>query len=160
MQNPVQQALDHLEILNLYATYTYAVDEMDIDGFVECFISDATIDLSSFVIARRRHGDAVFGQFLDEHGVARGRENLRKLVSTELGFHHATTNIRIEFPEPDRARGTAYFVVFTKDEGRIEHYGRYEDDLMRCDDSKWRFSSRVDVAIYERDHALPHNHPA
>jgi hypothetical protein len=54
-----------------------------------------------------------------------------------------------------RAQGAAYFIVFTPDEGRIEHYGRYEDELARCPDCRWRFSSRVDIALYERDHALP-----
>lgn len=160
MPRDLQQALDHLDILNLYASYTYAADKADKDGFIDCFTPDATNDISSFVKALGSAGQEIIGQFADERGVVTGHDNLRKLASLALDAHHVSTNIRIRFIDADRAEGCAYFVVFTPDEGRVEHYGRYEDELVRCPDGRWRMKSRKDIAIYERDHPLPHNYGA
>ena len=148
----LQYALDHLAILNRYAAYTYAVDGADEDGYLDCFTEDAVVDLSSFKIAWARAGEAL-RQFADENGIVRGAENLRKSVGA-VNFHHITANVLVRAIDGDRAQGSAYFVVFTRDEGKIEHYGRYEDELRKCADGQWRFSVRRDIAIYERDHAL------
>jgi len=149
----LQYALDHLSILNRYAAYTYAVDSGNVDDFLDCFTPDATMDISSFRVAWRSAPEA-FRRFADEQGIIRGAENLRKTVGF-VRFHHVTANVLVRGIATDRAQGAAYFIVFTPDEGRIEHYGRYEDELLRCPDGKWRFSSRVDIALYEREHALP-----
>jgi hypothetical protein len=148
----VQHALDHLSILNRYAAYTYAVDSGNVKDFLDCFTPDATMDISSFHVAWRSAREA-FRQFTDEHGIIRGAENLGKSVGF-VRFHHLTANVLVRAIEADRAQGAAYFIVFTADQGRIEHYGRYEDELVRCSDGQWRFSSRIDIALYERDHAL------
>lgn len=148
----LQYALDHLAILNRYAAYTYAVDGGLVDDFLDCFTPDGMMDVSSFTIARRSAPE-VFKSFCDEHGVARGAANLRKSVGV-VRLHHISSNVLVRSIDGDKATGSAYFVVFTPDEGKIEHYGRYEDELVRCADGKWRFSARVDVALYERDHVI------
>jgi SnoaL-like domain len=149
----LQHTIDHLAILNRYAAYTYAVDSGNVKDFQECFTPDATMDISSFKIAWKSAAEA-FRKFADASGIVRGAENLGKSVGF-VRFHHVTANVLIRSIDGNRAKGAAYFVVFSPDEGKIEHYGRYEDELVRCSDGIWRFSSRLDIALYERDHALP-----
>lgn len=144
-----QYTLDHLAILNRYAAYTYAVDCADEKGYLDCFTPDAIVDISSFKIAWAAMGDAL-RCFADENGIVRGAENLRKSVGV-VKFHHVTANVLVHSIDDDHARGSAYFVVFTPDGGKIEHYGRYDDELVKCDDGEWRFRVRRDIAIYERD---------
>ena len=146
----LQYALDHLAILNRYAAYTYAVDCADEEAYLDCFTQDAIVDLASFKVAWARAGDAL-RQFADEKGLVRGAENLRKSVGV-VNFHHITANVFVRSIEGNRAQGSAYFVVFSPDEGKVEHYGRYEDELIKCSDGVWRFKTRQDVALYERDH--------
>lgn len=148
----LQYALDHLAILNRYSAYTYAVDSGNGDDYLNCFTPDAVVDISSFKIAWANAGDAL-RQFADEQGVIRGVDNLRKSVAL-LNFHHVTANVIVHAIDGNHARGSAYFIVFTPDEGKIEHYGRYEDELVRCDDGQWRFGKRLDIALYERDHRM------
>ena len=150
----LQYALDHLAILNRYSAYTYAVDTVDRNAFADCFTPDAKVDISSFKLAWKSAGDA-FLEFSDENGIVHGAENLRKSVGF-VQMHHVTANVLVRSIDGDHATGSAYFVVFTPDEGKIEHYGRYDDDLLRCSDGIWRFSRRDDIAIYERDHVLPY----
>jgi SnoaL-like domain len=149
----LQYALDHLAILNRYAAYTYAVDAADLAGFLDCFTPDGYTDVSSFTTARRTAPEA-FRKMAGDDGVIRGHANLAKTVGF-VRMHHLTANILVKSIDGDRATGSAYFVVFSPDEGKIEHYGRYEDELRRCADGQWRFASRIDIALYEREHVLP-----
>jgi hypothetical protein len=150
--NP-QQVVDHLLILNRYAAYAHAVDTNDGDAYADCYTPDGWTDISSFKTVPKLAAAGLLS-FMDERGVIKGRENLRKSASI-VKLHHLIANVFIRSIEGDRARGSAYFVVFAPDDGRVEHYGRYEDELVRCPDGQWRLASRVDVALYERDRPLP-----
>lgn len=149
----LQYALDHLAILNLYAAYAHAVDANDGDAYADCYTADGWTDISSFRTAREL---ARTGQlsFADEKGVIRGRDNLRK-AGNLVQLHHLIGNVLVRGIEGDRATCSAYFIVFAPDDGRVEHYGRYESELVRCEDGGWRFASHVDVALYERDRLPP-----
>jgi SnoaL-like domain len=151
----LQYALDHLAILNRYSAYTYAVDQADVTAFLDCFTADAEMDISSFKVAWANAGDAL-RKFADANGVVKGAGQLAKSVGA-VNLHHLTANILVRSIEGNRARGSAYFVVFSPDEGKVEHYGRYEDELLKCEDGQWRISKRHDVALYERDHHTPVN---
>jgi hypothetical protein len=148
-----QQLADHLLILNRYAAYAHAVDTNDGDAYADCYAADGWTDISSFKTVSKL-AEAGLLSFMDQRGIIRGRENLRKSASL-VKLHHVTANVFIRSIDGDRARGSAHFVVFAPDDGRVEHYGRYEDELMRCPDGQWRIVSRVDVALYERDRPLP-----
>ena len=153
----LQEAADRLSILDRYAAYAHAIDTNQGDAFVDCFTADGWMDISGFETTERL-ADAGLLTFADEQGVVRGEENLRtsvEVVNSVLGLHHLIGNVLIRSIEGDRARTSAYFVVFASDDGRVEHYGRYEDELMRCEDGEWRFASHVDGALYERDRELP-----
>lgn len=147
----LRHVLDHLAILNLYAAYAYAVDNANAEDLLDCYTPDAVADFSSFAVARKAAPEA-FDAFCDQAGVIRGAENLRKSVGV-AAFHHVCANVLVRSIAGDRADSSAYFVVFTPENGAVEHYGRYDDELTRCRDGKWRIARRVAVARYERDHA-------
>jgi len=150
----IEYMRDHLAIQQLYAAYTYAVDSGDGDRLADCFTPDGYMDISSFKIIRQMpDADAMLRQFSDERGQIRGA-NIRKATANGMQAHHITANVLIHWIKGDKAKGSAYFMVFTKDGGKIEHYGRYEDDLVRCPDGRWRFAARQDIAVYERNRAL------
>ena len=149
----LQYALDHLAIRNLYATYAHAVDANDGDVYADCYTADGWTDISSFRAAGELARTGQFS-FIDERGIIRGHDNLRK-AGTLVQLHHLVGNVLVRSIEGDRAECSAYFIVFAPDDGRVEHYGRYESELLRCEDGRWRFASHVDVALYERDRLLP-----
>jgi hypothetical protein len=146
-------ARDHLMILNRYAAYAHAVDTQDADAYADCYTHDGWTDLSSFKTVKKLAAAGLLG-FMDDDGVVRGRDNLResgKLVK----LHHMIGNVFVRSIAGGRARCSAYFIVFAPDDGLVEHYGRYDDELVRCLDGQRRFESHVDIAIYERDRPLP-----
>lgn len=143
---------DQLAIRNLYAAYTYFVDDHDADGFADCFTPDAEIELSGFraVLDLVASGQA---PFLNEKRRAVGTANIKALCRMVPGHVlalHLTGNVWIKRLDGDEAEGIATFCVFG-DDGTVEHYGRYVDKLARCTDGRWRFMERRDVGRYERD---------
>ncbi len=149
----LQGALDHLAILNLYAAYAHAVDANDGEAYADCYTEDGWTDVSSFRVVREM---ARSGQldFVDERGIIKGRANLCK-AGTLVQLHHVIGNVLVRRIEGGRAKCSAYFTVFAPDDGRVEHYGRYESELVRCEDERWRFASHLDIALYERDRLPP-----
>src|SRR5262245_49731463 len=134
----LQDALDHLAILNLYAKYAHAVDANDGDTYADCYTEDGWTDISSFRVASELARSGQF-DFIDERGVIRGRENLRK-AGKLVKLHHVIGNVLVRQIIGDRAKCSAYFTVFAPDDGRVEHYGRYESELVRCSDGRWRLA--------------------
>ncbi|MET0987441.1 MAG: nuclear transport factor 2 family protein [Steroidobacteraceae bacterium] len=149
----LRYALDHLRIMNRYAAYAHAVDTSDGDAYADCYTEDGWTDISSFEAARKLAAAGLVS-FMDERGVIRGRENLRKAGGL-VKLHHLIGNIFVRSIEGDRAKCSAYFVVFAPDDGKVEHFGRYEDELVRCADGEWRLQTHMDIALYERDRPLP-----
>jgi hypothetical protein len=47
--------------------------------------------------------------------------------------------------EGDTATSTSYFAILSDIDGgpSLNFYGRYVDELVRCDDALWRFTSRI-----------------
>jgi len=148
-----EQVVDHLLILQRYAAYAHAVDAHDGDAYADCYTPDGWTDVSSFKTVKALAAAGLM-DFMDRKGIIRGRENLRKSAGL-VNLHHLIGNVLIRSIDGDRARGSAYFVVFAPDNGHVEHYGRYEDELARCPDGQWRLVSRVDIAKFERDRPPP-----
>ena len=141
-----------LSIMNLYAQYSNAVDMRDGELFADCFTEDGYTDLSSFQgVAKLTEANVAW---LDSDGTVCGRANLIHSVSGDwpggITLHHVSTNYYIKALDKDVAKSSAYFVVFAQDDGNVEHYGVYEDEVRRSADGRWRIHSRVDRCIYER----------
>jgi hypothetical protein len=141
---------DELAIRNLYARYTYAVDDHDGAAFADCFTPDGVVELNTdSVNALIKSGNM---PFLDKEGKAIGTKMIRELIDIippGTVIFHLTGNLWIKRIEGDSAEAQAVFCVFA-DDGIVEHYGRYYDRLARCSDGQWRFRERRDVARYER----------
>jgi len=122
-------AADYIEIQQLVARYSYAVDTHADNGY-------AYADLFT--------PDGVFGK-------TKGREALAELARTtqkERGgpdfTRHFLTNVII-YPTPDGARGSQYLMALDVSEGAkpssIVHGGRYDDEYVKTA-AGWRFKSR------------------
>ena len=142
---------DQLAIRNLYAAYTYTVDDHDADAFADCFTPDAEIEVTSFSSVRDlvASGGA---PFINARGRVVGTANIKalaRMVPEGALSLHMTSNVWIKRLEGDRAEAQASFCVIAED-GVVEHYGRYLDQLARCPDGRWRFTERRDNCRYER----------
>jgi hypothetical protein len=141
-----------LSIMNLYAQYSHAVDSRNGPLFADCFTEDGYTDLSSFPAVAALKDAGI--PWLGADGTIRGRENLALAVSGEwpggFALHHVCANYFIKSLQKERAKAAAYFVVFAQDNGQVEHYGVYEDELQRSPDGAWRISSRIDRCMYEK----------
>ena len=122
-------AADYIEIQQLVARYSYAVDTHADNGY-------AYADLFA--------PDGAFGN-------TKGREALAELARTtqkERGgpafTRHYLTNVII-YPAPDGARGSQYLMALDVSEGgkpsSIVHGGRYDDVYVKTP-AGWRFKSR------------------
>jgi SnoaL-like domain len=122
-------AADYVEIQQLVARYSYAVDTHADNGY-------AYADLFT--------ADGTFGK-------TKGREALAELARTtqkDRGgpayTRHFLTNVII-YPTPEGARGSQYLMALDVSEGgkpsSIVHGGRYEDVYVKTA-AGWRFKSR------------------
>lgn len=122
-------AADYIEIQQLVARYSYAVDTHADNGY-------AYADLFT--------PDGAFGN-------TKGREALAELARTtqkERGgpafTRHYLTNV-IVYPTPNGARGSQYLMALDVSEGgkpsSIVHGGRYDDVYVKTP-AGWRFKSR------------------
>jgi hypothetical protein len=122
-------AADYVEIQQLVARYSYAVDTHADNGY-------AYADLFT--------SDGVFGK-------TKGREALAELARTtqkERGgpayTRHYLTNVII-YPTAAGARGSQYLMAIDVSEGgkpsSVVHGGRYEDEYVKTPEG-WRFKSR------------------
>lgn len=142
---------DQLAIRNLYATYTYAVDDHDTDAFVDCFTPDAVIEAGSFEFVKRLMASGT-APFINPEGRVVGAANIRAMnltIPDDVLCLHISSNVCITRLDGDTAEAKAAFAVIAED-GVVEHYGRYLDRLALCPDGRWRFAERRTMCRYER----------
>lgn len=128
----IRRVEDTLDIQQLAIRYALAVDERDVDGWLELFVPDVN---------------------LGRHGV--GRAALRELITPQLRLFyrsmHQIVGHRIDLLSGDRATGAVYC--------RAEHEVgdrwlvaaiRYDDEYRKAD-GRWYFARRIDKHFYEAD---------
>jgi hypothetical protein len=133
---------DRLEILDLYARQSHAIDGGDARGWAETFTEDGRIEFPSFGLITSGH--AALEEFASSsNGSARERgEQLR----------HWTTNHVFRREDDVSIAVTAYLVIFLSDRAgsRVDRSLVIHDRLASAEDG-WRFASRIAV----RDAPLP-----
>jgi 3-phenylpropionate/cinnamic acid dioxygenase small subunit len=110
--------------------YAHLVDGGRFDELLELFTEDATLEAGDQTTARGRA--AIRALFVDTGArlsSAQGRPFVR----------HHVSNIDVDVESPDAARARAYFLALT--EHGPDHWGRYQDRLVRVD-GRWRFQHR------------------
>lgn len=129
MSDHVFSAEDHLEVINLIARYSRALDSADIEAFLDLYRPDAVIDSMS--------------------GMASGIEELRawmiRLLETRnVGARPSKLIHFIGVPivrgAGERATAETYTLIVdytAEGELRLPLLGRYEDELVRVDDRWW-----------------------
>jgi ketosteroid isomerase-like protein len=133
-------------IATLHA-YGHAIDAGDEERWLDCFAEDGRFSAS--------------GENREKMGFdVRGREQLAAFIAAHTRrpeqFHqHLVVEPVIEI-DGDRARCTSYFLVLMRHERmpRIRAFGRYEDELVRGADGRWRFRHRH-ATIDGADATLP-----
>lgn len=128
----IQRVQDTLDIQQLAIRYAMAVDERDVDAWVELFIPDV-------VVIRHRVGRAALRDFITPH---------LRLFYRSI---HQIAGHRVDLLGSDRATGAVYC--------RAEHEVgqrwivvaiRYDDEYQKVD-GKWYFVRRADKHFYEAD---------
>ena len=132
-QQPLEDRLRRLEdiaeIHQLFVDYGLALDAGDFDAYAELFAED---------------GEVLLGPM----GRAKGRENIKSLMSTTLSRGAGSSFHIISSPQVrldgDTASSTVMWSVVTADEsGRagLTMIGRHVDDLVR-EDGRWKIARR------------------
>lgn len=128
-------AQDHLDVMNVIATYATCIDSGDIDGWVNTFHSDALLDSLS--------------------GPANGHDELRTWVKRlidngTVGSEPATMRHFVGLPlvqgeNGERARAQTLCVILDYDPDnriRVPLVGSYEDTMVKKD-GEWRIQKRI-----------------
>jgi uncharacterized protein (TIGR02246 family) len=133
---------DRLAIRDLFVRYANALDAGEVEMVVDCFTADASLESPVIgVIAGHPAIRAFAGRFAAQR--AEGAQ-----------FRHMITNIAAEFtPAGDRARATAYLLVFITRDGKSRRLppGRYECEVVKAAGA-WRFQRRV--VFHDHDYTL------
>ena len=126
-------------VLDTLYRYGHAIDYGDEAAWVDCFTEDGVWDV--------RPGPAAAPGTREQ--VVRGADELRAFIPThsrapDAWHKHLLCEPRLRF-DGDRCRAESYFVRVDAHPKRIfmKAFGRYVDDLVRCDDGVWRIQRRV-----------------
>ena len=110
--------------------YAHLVDGGRFDELLELFTEDATLETGT---GPAGHGRAAIRALFVDTGArleaAQGRPFIR---------HHVST-IDVDVQDPEAARARSYFLAVT--ERGPDHWGRYQDRLVRVD-GRWLFQHR------------------
>jgi len=122
-------AADYIEIQQLVARYSYAVDTHADNGY-------AYADLFT--------PDGVFGKTRGREALAELARATQKERAGPAFTRHFLTNVIIH-PTPEGARGSQYLMALDVSEGgkpsSVVHGGRYDDEYVKTP-AGWRFKSR------------------
>jgi uncharacterized protein (TIGR02246 family) len=131
---------DRVAIQDLFTRYCCALDDGEIETVVGCFTGDAI--LKSPVIDISGH---------DEIRAFAGRFAAQRAAGSQ--FRHMVSNIAVRI-NGNRAAATAYLLVLISTDGshRTLPPGRYECELIKEDNGKWRFSRRT--VFHDHDYVL------
>jgi uncharacterized protein (TIGR02246 family) len=131
---------DRLAIHDLLVRYVTALDRGDVETVVDCFTQDASLE------------SPVIGKIAGREAIRAFAARFAALRAKGTQFRHMVTNIAAEI-EGDRARATAYLLVFITAHGASRRLppGRYDCKAIK-DGGAWRFSRRT--VFHDHDYTL------
>ena len=117
---------DYEAIRQLTARYNFAFDNLDIEGWVNCFTEDAFF--------HRSNADRSY----------KGSDELRQLItefSETFNGRHITTDFQIHI-NGDTAKMSCYLQLLDRGNGhKVGMFVTYDDELRKVN-GEWKFSSR------------------
>jgi hypothetical protein len=132
----MEYVLDRLEILDLLGKYAHAYDSGDRAALTDLFVEDAEFHIHgrvghvpSVMVGRDTIVDSLVG---------------KRLVMQPEQRRHIATNLVVPEQTDSRARAVSYLLLVATLDGPPQPLatGRYEDDLVKCDDGRWRIHRR------------------
>lgn len=133
----LQEMSDRLEIQDLMARYSFAIDERDYDALDKVFLPDSTIDYSEV-------GGAV-------GNLAETKAYLASAMKQFPGFQHASTTTKLQLDGDTAKASTILFnPMIAEIEGKrhVFFVGLwYDDDLVRTEQG-WRIRTRRERASW------------
>jgi hypothetical protein len=129
----LQEISDRLEIQDVLARYSHAIDTMDWDLLDELFTADAEIDYTSM--------GGIRGTLAEQKAFLEA--NLPTIF--QKGFQHLTATTLFDIDgDVARTRTICFNPMVLEDEQRVLFCGLwYRDTLVRVD-GRWRFQERVE----------------
>lgn len=130
---------DRVAVEDVMARYVWAVDSLDADGYAAVFTEDGVIDSSGNISKGREEIRKIVTGLIQ-----RRHENKAKGLQTS-NMYHVISNVRITFPEPDKALHRSYWQTVIRDkDGRMNAaaMGRSEDRLVKRN-GKWLIQERI-----------------
>jgi hypothetical protein len=130
---------DERSILQTLYRYGHSMDYGPDADFVDCFTDDGVWD-----VRMRRIPDGAF-TCSGRNEITASLEAQTSVRSPALYAKHLLVEPRITL-DGDTASVDSYFVrIEPRDDGptQIVASGRYLDQLIRCDDGRWRFTHRI-----------------
>jgi uncharacterized protein (TIGR02246 family) len=124
----VQEVIDREAIRTLPVRYCHCVWQKDADGWSNLFTDDGEISTTDPSLPR-----------------SQGRENLRKMMASQLGVSQPRPFIHnhvVELLGPDRAKGTCYVEVRLLRDGKKQYMTGWYDDEYAKERGEWKFKSR------------------
>ena len=123
---------DRLAIEDLFVRYTTALDKGDVETIVDCFTPDGSLD------------SPAVGSYSGHAAIRAFAERFARFNEQGSQLRHVISNLAAEI-DGDRARATCYLLnLLTRNgESRLLAPGRYECDLIKSADGRWRFQRRV-----------------
>ena len=135
----VEERLGRLEdraaILELHHRYGHLIDYGDPLGWVDCFTSDAVLEVHTVEGKTMRHcGRDALLTFASAHSHA-----------PDL-YHKHFTGVETVDIDVDRATCACYYILLVGDRANfpaLATFGRYRDRLARGSDGRWRYTHRI-----------------
>jgi len=129
----LQEISDRLEIQELFARYSHAIDTMEWDLLDEVFTADAHIDYSTM------------------GGIAGGLQEQKDFLAANLptlfqpGYQHMVSNTLFEIDgDTARTRTLCFNPMVLEDQKRVLFCGLWYRDVLRRVDGRWRIAERVE----------------
>jgi hypothetical protein len=148
LERRIRRLEDDSDIRLALVRYGHTYDAGQGSEWVDCFTDDAVYDHLHPNVPSEWQAFYPFAEFDDKGWRMTGRPTLQKFIDLQpadgAGKHLILDHVISRGSDPDRATSVSYFVRVDELNGDrvITAYGRYLDDLVRCEDGRWRFEKR------------------
>ncbi len=135
---------DERAIIRTFEDYAHAIDYGNDEAWLDCFTDDAVFDMRSRradELNRTLSGHRQLREFIEGYGRAPEHRHQHLLLAPIITI------------DGQRAEARSYFLIVCEHEGEpvVRVFGRYRDELLRCEDGRWRLRRRVAESECWRD---------